>query len=122
MNRAERRRQRKTEKRRTATYNLTSDQLQQAVKQESDKYIRAAYDDGFDAGINKALVLMWCLPLLVLREHFWQKSFPTRAKRFCEELFDLYSRWQDGETFNKIYGSTEASGSRKERIHNVGNR
>ena len=40
---------------------------------------------------------MWCLPLLVLREHFWQKSFPTRAKRFCDELFELYSRWQDDE-------------------------
>ena len=97
MNRAERRRQRKTEKRRTATYNLTSGQLQSMVKQESDKLISDAYEDGFSDGINKALVLMWCLPLLVLREHFWQKSFPTRAKRFCDELFELYSRWQDDE-------------------------
>ena len=97
MNRAERRRQAKAEKRKVATYNLTSDQLQTAVKRESDKFIKDAYEDGFRNGMNKALVLMWALPLIVLRDHFWKKTFQRQAKKFCEELFDLYSRWQDDE-------------------------
>ena len=97
MNRAERRRQAKAQKRKTATYNLTSEMLHASIKKHSDEFIKEAYDDGFRRGTNQALVLMWTLPLIVLRDHFWKKSFQQRAKKFCEELFDLYSRWQDDE-------------------------
>ena len=93
MNRAERRRQAKAEKRENATYNVSRGQIRKIAEEQ----LTEAYDDGFRNGMNKALTLMWCLPLMVLRDHFWQKTFKRQAKKFCEELFDLYSRWQDGE-------------------------
>lgn len=93
MNRAERRRQAKQQKRANATYNVSQAQ----IRNIAEKQLSEAYEEGFSNGLNQALVLMWTLPLMVLRDHFWQKSFQRQAKRFCDELFDLYSRWQDDE-------------------------
>ena len=92
MNRAERRRQARKRKRDEATYSVNKNGLRKLTHEVAEEQLAEARAEG----MNDALLLMWALPLMVLRDHFWQKSFQRQAKKFCEELFDLYSQWQDG--------------------------
>ena len=97
MNRAERRRQEKAAKKKPATYNLTKPMLDSMVEQEIKKELEAARQEGFDDGMNKALVLMLAIPMEVLMHDYWPKSFPQRIKGFMDKVIDLYTAWQNDE-------------------------
>ena len=97
MNRAERRRQEKAAKKKVPTYNLTKTMLDEAVRSEADRQLKEAFQEGFDKGTNQALILMLSIPLMVLKDHFWKKSFRQRIPKFMEEVFKLYEAWQDDE-------------------------
>lgn len=81
MNRAERRRQEKAEKKKTATLNLTADQFEQFKREQSR---RTAFT---------ALTLMLGIPLMVLRDHhgFGKKRLETFVEN-CIELFDSFDK------------------------------
>lgn len=97
MNRAERRRQEKAAKKKKATYNLTKPMLDDMVKKEIEDELAAARQEGFYDGMNKALVLMLAIPMEVLMNDYWQKSFHTRIKGFMDKVIELYTAWQDGD-------------------------
>lgn len=97
MNRAERRRQEKAAKKKQATYNLTKPMLDGMVEQEIKKQLEEARREGFDDGMNKALVLMLAIPMEVLMHDYWPKSFPQRIKGFMDKVIDLYTAWQNDE-------------------------
>ena len=81
MSRAERRRAQKCEqKTKTATYNLTRAQLE-------------ATNDA----INQAMILLLTLPLEVLMDHYWTKSYAKRIPEFTEHVLEYYEKWQSGE-------------------------
>lgn len=89
MGRAERRRAQKCEqKAKTATYNLTRAQLDalDRVKQEATN----------DA-INQAMILLLTLPLEVLMDHYWPKSYAKRIPEFTEYVLEYYEKWQNDE-------------------------
>lgn len=98
MSRAEIRRKRRNEqKAKTATYNLTKAQLdamvQEKISDELDRIKREAADEA----VNTAMVLLLTLPLEVLMDHYWKKSYVKRIPEFTEYVIEYYEKWQNGE-------------------------
>lgn len=98
MGRAERRRTQKLEqKEKTTTYNLTKAQLDVMVREKiGDELIRVKQEATDDA-VNTAMVLLLALPLEVLMDHYWTKSYAKRIPKFTERVLEYYERWQNGE-------------------------
>ncbi len=98
MGRAERRRTQKLEqKEKTTTYNLTKAQLDAMVREKiGDELIRVKQEATDDA-VNTAMVLLLTLPLEVLMDHYWTKSYAKRIPKFTERVLEYYERWQNGE-------------------------
>ena len=98
MGRAERRRTQKLEqKEKTTTYNLTKAQLDAMVRKKiGDELIRVKQKATDDA-VNTAMVLLLTLPLEVLMDHYWTKSYAKRIPKFTERVLEYYERWQNGE-------------------------
>ena len=79
MTRAEMRRQkRESEKEHTITYNLTKAQLDQMVNSLVQKQISEAKREAADEAINTALALFLGLPLCVLMDEYWKKSYTQK--------------------------------------------
>lgn len=98
MNRAERRRQeRAAQKAKTATYNLTKEQLDNAVKEGIKEKLAEVKEQATQDAINTAMVLLLTLPLEVLMDHYWRKSYAKRIPKFTEQVLEYYERWQNGE-------------------------
>ena len=98
MGRAERRRIRKLEqKAKTATYNLTKEQLDIAVREQVGKELERIKQEATDDAVNTAMVLLLTLPLEVLMDHYWTKTYAKRIPKFTELVLEYYERWQNGE-------------------------
>lgn len=98
MNRQQRRsNERRNKKYNTATYNLTKSQLDSFVVESIDKNIKQAYQEGLEDGVNQAMVLLLALPLEVLMDYYWQKSYAKRIPEFTKHVLKYYEKWQDGE-------------------------
>lgn len=94
MNRAERRRaKREQEKAKTATYNLTQEQLEAAVRRRVDEEAEAIRREA----ATETLVLLLTLPMKVLMDHYWKKTYARRLPEFASLVVEYYGKWQDGE-------------------------
>ena len=96
MNRAERRRAER-EAVKKPSYNFTREQAENAIRRGIEKELQRVKQEATDDAINTAMILLLTLPLTVLMEHYWQKSYLQRLPKFTELLLDYYTRWQDGE-------------------------
>lgn len=98
MGRAERRRaERENQKAKIATYNLTKAQLDKLVRDQIQDELKRVKQEATDDAINTAMVLLLTLPLEVLMDHYWQKSYAKRIPKFTEQVLEYYERWQNGE-------------------------
>lgn len=98
MGRAERRRALKSEqKNKTATYNLTKAQLDALVRERISEEIDRARQDGITEGVNQAMILLLTLPLEVLMDYYWKKSYYKRIPEFTKHVLEYYEMWQNGE-------------------------
>ena len=98
MSRAEQRRSvREKNKSTTATYNLTRAQLDALVAEQFSEMVEKVKREATEDAVNKALILMLTLPLEVLMDHYWQKSYEKRLPGFVNHVLSYYNRWQDGE-------------------------
>lgn len=98
MGRAERRRaERENQKAKVATYNLTKAQLDKLVRDQIQDELKRVKQEATDDAINTAMVLLLTLPLEVLMDHYWQKSYAKRIPQFTELVLQYYERWQNGE-------------------------
>ena len=98
MNRAERRRiKREAVKEVTKTYNLTEYQLKEVIREGVAKELDFIKARTKQDAVNEALVLLFALPLKVLMEHYWKKSYVKKLPEFTEKLLDLYEQWQLGK-------------------------
>lgn len=98
MNRQQRRAaERRDEKARTKTYNLTEAQLKSYVKQEVEVELKDRYEESMNDAINTAMVLLLTLPLEVLMDHYWPKSYAKKIPEFTSYVLEYYERWQNGE-------------------------
>lgn len=96
MSRAKIRRKKK-QKIKTPTYNLTKDQLNAIVKGKvRDEFAKVEQEATEDA-INTAMILMLTLPLEVLMDHYWQKSYAKRIPEFTNYVLEYYCQWENGE-------------------------
>lgn len=85
MGRAEYRRQKKIEKSNKATYVMTQEQIDNMKKEITE-----------DA-INTAMILLLTLPMEVLMDHYWTKTYAKKIPEFTDHVLEYYRRWQDGE-------------------------
>lgn len=98
MNRQQRRaEERKKQKHRTATYNLTKSQLDESVKVSIDTELKQAYQNGLNDGTKQAFELLLTIPLEVLKDFYWKKTYMRKAEGFIDRVFEYYDKWQGGE-------------------------
>lgn len=98
MNRAERRRFEKAEaKKKTVVYNLTQEQLDNAVKEGVEKELQLSMKQITEDAVHTALVLFLTLPMGVLRDYYWKKSYAKRLPKFTERVLDYYKKYEAGE-------------------------
>lgn len=97
MNRAERRRFAKAETKKQAVYNLTQEQLDSAVREGVERELKGAMRQVTDDAIHTALVLFLTLPMGVLKEHYWKKSYAKRLPKFADRVLEAYKQFEAGE-------------------------
>lgn len=98
MNRAERRRLEKAEiKKKTAVYNLTQEQLEKAIQEGVEAELKASMRQVSDDAIHTALILFLALPMGVLKENYWKKSYAKRLPKFIDKVLDRYKEYEAGE-------------------------
>lgn len=98
MSRAEMRRQkRETEKSKTATYNLTQAQLDAMIDAALGKRIDEAKQAATEKAMTQAVTLMLVLPLEVLMDHYWKKSYAKRIPEFTQYVLEYFEKWENGE-------------------------
>ena len=85
MGRAERRRMEKQRQQKPRTYTLT------------DVEIRKLKEEAAADAVNTAMTLMLVLPMEVLMDHYWKKTYAKKIPEFTQHVIDMYSRWIDGE-------------------------
>lgn len=99
--RAERRRQAREEKASAVKYELTLPQLQAMVDaqvaEKLEKIRREVKKEAMDDACNTALRLLLILPLLVMMDKYWPKSYEKKLPGFANDLVDYYTKWQNGE-------------------------
>ena len=98
MNRAEMRRAARNDKKsKTATYNFTQEQLDAVIHERIGEKMDELKKEATEEAVNIAMVLLLTLPLEVLMDHYWPKSYEKRIPGFVEHVLDYYRKWQDGE-------------------------
>ena len=98
MGRAEIRRAMKNEKKaKTATYNLTKAQLDAMVREKIGEELEMVKQEAMDNAVNTAMVLLLTLPLEVLMDHYWKKSYAKRIPEFTAHVLEYYEMWQNDE-------------------------
>lgn len=98
MNRQQKRQaDRKANKEKTKTYNLTKHQLkgfaQKEVAEEMQKYRELIEVEA----ISKAMVLFLTIPMEVLMDHYWPRSYQKKIPEFTSYVLEYYSKWENGE-------------------------
>lgn len=91
------RKSREEKKAKTATYNLTQAQLDNMIRESVGKKIEQVKREATDEAINTAMILLLTLPLEVLMDHYWTKTYAKKIPEFTQHVLDYYTRWQDGE-------------------------
>lgn len=101
MTRAERRRSEKKENKRTVTYNLTEEQLDIMIRERIVEAIDEARQEGYEAGkedgVGCALELLLLLPLGVLKDHYWKKTYDKKLPEFTQHVLNYYNEWENDE-------------------------
>jgi len=98
MNRAERRRIEKENKRSsTATYNITKEQLDRMVREGIDKELKQAREEAYNLAVNDAMVLLLTLPCEVLMDYYWKKSYARKIPEFVQHVLKYYDMWTKDE-------------------------
>lgn len=98
MTRAElRRKQKEEEKSKTATYNFTKAQLDAVIAQRVGKQLEELKQEATDEAIGTALVLLFTIPMKVLMDHFWPKSYERYLPKFADLCLEYTNKWRDGD-------------------------
>lgn len=97
MGRAELRRAAREKRKSEVTYNLTRAQLDAFVQEQIGHRIKEAKEEATSEAINQAIALLLTLPLEVLMDHYWPKSYEKRLPGFVDKVIEYYEMWQDGK-------------------------
>lgn len=94
MSRAE---QRRLARKKTPTYNFTQEQLDKIIQDKIADEIEKAKKEAAEYAINQAMLLLFVLPMEVLMDWYWPKSYEKRIPEFTEHLLEYYQMWQRDE-------------------------
>lgn len=102
MTRAEKRRaERESQKAKTATYNLTQEQIDIMVREKFEAFLDEEFEkvkaEITNEAINNAMILLFTLPLEVLKDHYWKKTAYQKLPGFTELVLEYYQKWQNDE-------------------------
>lgn len=101
MTRAEKRRQAREEKASAVKYELTLPQLQAMVDaqvaEKLEKIRREVKQEATDDACNTALILLLTIPMKVMMDKYWAKSYEKKLPGFASDVVEYYQRWQNGE-------------------------
>lgn len=97
MGRAELRRAAKLKQKKTATYNVTRAELDKLIQEQYGEKIAEVKEQATYDAVNTALTLLLTLPLEVLMDHYWQKSYEKRIPEFTSYVLEYYDKWLNGE-------------------------
>lgn len=79
------------------TYTITKAQLDTMVRDKIQGQLDTIKKEATEEAVNTAMILMLTLPIEVLMDHYWQKSYDKRLPGFVEHVLEYYSKWQNGE-------------------------
>ena len=85
------------EKAKTATYNLTEAQLDAMVKERVDAEFAKREKQLEENSVNTAMILLLTLPLEVLMDHYWPKSYAKKIPEFTNYVLEYYRMYENGE-------------------------
>lgn len=98
MTRAEMRRsKREQEKAQTATYNFTQAQLDALIQEKIGAKLEQSKQEIYEQTVNTTLALLLGLPMKVLIDDYWKKSYRQRIPVFVDKVLEYYDQWQDGK-------------------------
>lgn len=89
--------ERRNKKNKTATYNFTKGQISSAVKHSINSELEKSYQKGLDDGVTQAMILLLTLPLEVLMDFYWKKSYREKIPEFTSRVLEYYEKWQNGD-------------------------
>lgn len=81
----------------TKTYNLTEEQLRIHIERGVREELLRQKERIKNDAVSDAVKLLFTLPMEVLMDHYWKKSYEKKIPEFTAYLLDYYQRWQDGE-------------------------
>ena len=99
MTRAEKRRLMKNDikQSKTPTYQFTKEQIDVMIQTEVERRLDKVKQEITEESIAAAMELLFVLPMEVLMDNFWQKSYAQKIPKFTELLLDYYQSWENGE-------------------------
>ena len=72
-----------------ATYNFTEEQLKAYVEQHYKEYVADMKQDT----LNDCMILMLTLPMEVLMDHYWKKSYRKNSPDFIRYVMEYFAKW-----------------------------
>lgn len=98
MNRQQRRKAARTEgTAKKLARQMVQENARDIVKQAAKQELNRSREEAFNDAMNQAMLLTLVLPLKVLMDIYWPKSYKKRLPKFTEHLLEYYSRWENGE-------------------------
>lgn len=67
------------------------------VRDRIQEDLKRVKQEATEDAINTAMALLLTLPLEVLMDHCWVKTYAKKIPEFTEYVLDYYSKWQNGE-------------------------
>lgn len=96
--RAEMRRlSRQKEKDSKVRYNFTAEEIDNLVKERSAKLLEQIQIEALEDGIGAAMVLLLTIPMVILRDEYWKKTYKQKLPKFGDQIIDMLNKWEDGE-------------------------
>lgn len=92
MNRSQRRLSNKNNPKYNVSKNDIKSLARKALQDDIDRLKKEVYDEARIDFMVGALAL----PMMVLMDHFWQKSYAQKIPKFTELLLEYYSDWEAG--------------------------
>lgn len=79
------------------SYSITRSQLHNAVRQVTEEDLKRIKQEAMEDAINTAMALLLVLPMEVLMDHYWKKTYAKKIPEFTELVLQYYELWQNGE-------------------------
>lgn len=96
MSRAERRRAEKSTGKKPV-YMVTEEQLDLMIKERLEKEWTRLKQTIADDTSNEVLSVLFTLPMEVLMDDFWPKTYDKKIPKFTEKLLKKYDEYQNGK-------------------------